>query len=612
MASLRLRWCPGGRMREWTPLNSLACAEPDAHRVLGLHADASRCTHADFVRLVDRWQQAFAAQEGSSWALYVQDPLMFAAAMFGAWHAGKAVVLPGDDLPATLAALQGLGCGLAGDLPGGLQAAEPGGPKPVRHPLVLGRTALTLFTSGSQGQPQAIGKTLAPLWSEVEALEQAFGPLLDQGGVAAPVIWSTVSHQHIYGLLFLVLWPLAAGRPLAAQRLLYPEDMILALGGGPSVLVATPAHLKRLGEHLDWSAVRGPLQAVFSSGGPLPFEVATLAEHLTGCRPIEVFGSSETGGMAWRQAHQPEAVWLPFSDVQWRVDEGCLSIRSPRVPAEGWWRTSDRAESAGDGSFRLLGRQDRIVKIEEKRVSLTAVERALLETPWVQEARAVVVDTPIGERVGAVLVASAEGRLLLSQGRRVLSQRLKEALLTSLEPMALPRRWRFVDAVPLNAQGKTPESLLSALFTEARPSQEPLPELPAVEWLTRGADEALAALSIDAGLSVFVGHFPRAPILPGVAQLDWALLLGRECFELPACFVRLEALKFVNPVRPGTTLYVSLQRKAKPKEPELAVLQFRLYSERDSITTEHASGRSVWRTSEAHQAHDAHEAARHD
>lgn len=587
-------------MREWISLSELACRQADAHRVLAQQADGSVISHADFVALVDRWQFAFQTQEGRMWALYVLNPLMFAAALFGAWHAGKEVLLPGDDRPATLAALREMGCGLAGDLPDGLQVAAPGAPAPVRHPLDLGATVLKVFTSGSQGQPQAIDKTLAPFWSEVEALEQAFGARMDQGGTAPPVIWATVSHQHIYGLLFLVLWPLAAGRPLATQRLLYPEDMILALGAGPSVLVATPAHLKRLGEHLNWTPVRVTLRVVFSSGGPLPFEVSTQATALTGQRPIEVFGSSETGGIAWRQASEADTAWAPFADVQWRTEEGCLSVHSPRLPAAGWWRTSDRVEPAGQGSFRLLGRQDRIVKIEEKRVSLTAIEQALRATEWVQEARAVVVGTPIGERVGVVLVASPTGRALLAQGRRVLSARLKEALMSTLEPMALPRRWRFVEAMPLNAQGKTPEGLLQEMLTETPPSGAAMPESPPVAWLMRGADEALATLYIHGGLSVFKGHFDRAPILPGVAQLDWALMLGRACFDLPAHFVRLEALKFVSPVVPGTTLYVSLQRKTKPQAPDLTVLQFRLYShaEADAQATEHASGRAVWRIDE--------------
>ncbi len=590
-------------MPEWMVLAELACCAADASRVVAW-ADGLALTHADFLAQVDRWQRAFQASEGKSWAISVQDPFGFAAALFGAWHADKSVVLPGDDRPATLAALRDIGCGLAGDLPDGLQPAEAGQPALVRRPLNLQEAALTVFTSGSQGQPQAIDKTLAPFWSEVEALEQAFGPFLGGDGAPIPVIWATVSHQHIYGLLFLVLWPLAAGRPLARQRLQYPEDMIRELGAGPSVLVATPAHLKRLGEHLDWGAVRPALRAVFSSGGPLPFEVSQEVERLTGRRPIEVLGSSETGGIAWRQAVQPGTPWQPFADVHWRVEGGCLAVHSPRLPGQGWWQTSDRIEPDGEGGFRLLGRQDRIVKIEEKRVSLTAVEQALMATPWVQEAKAVVVSTPIGERVGAVLVPSNQGRALLAQGRRVLSAHLKEALAASLEPMAQPRRWRFVEALPVNAQGKTPEGLLQDLFAQpAKPADPlatasvPMPEMPAVTWLVQGEDEALAVLDIRPGLSVFKGHFPIAPILPGVAQLDWALTLGRRCFALPDEFVRLEVLKFVSPVVPGTQLNLSLQRKAKPKEPDLVSLQFRLYSQAAGApeAVEHASGRAVWR-----------------
>jgi acyl-coenzyme A synthetase/AMP-(fatty) acid ligase len=591
-------------MPEWMPLAELACRTADATRAVAW-ADGLVLTHADFLAQVDRWQRAFQASQGKSWAISLQDSFGFAAALFGAWHAGKSVVLPGDDRPATLAALRNIGCGLAGDLSDGLQPAQAGQPALVRQPLNLEEAALTVFTSGSQGQPQAIDKTLAPFWSEVEALEQAFGPILGGDERLLPITWATVSHQHIYGLLFLVLWPLAAGRPLARQRLQYPEDMIRALGAAPSVLVATPAHLKRLGDHLAWGAVRPTLGAVFSSGGPLPFEVSQEVERLTGCRPIEVLGSSETGGIAWRQATVASTPWLPFSDVRWRVDDGCLAVHSPRLPGQGWWQTSDRVEPDGEGGFRLLGRQDRIVKIEEKRVSLTAVERALLATPWVQEAKAVVVSTPIGERVGVVLVPSNQASALLTQGRRMLSVRLKEALADSLEPMAQPRRWRFVDALPVNAQGKTPEGLLRDLFARPVDGLVPMPEMPPVTWLEQGSDDALAVLDIHPGLSVFNGHFPMAPILPGVAQLDWALMLGRRCFALPEAFVRLEVLKFVRPVVPGTKLHLSLQRKAKPKEPELTTLQFRLYSQvaadDGAAEVEHASGRAVWRASEAAQ-----------
>ena len=71
---------------------------------------------------------------------------------------------------------------------------------------------LVLFTSGSTGVPQAIPKKLSQMSREVATLETQFGELL---GVAD--ISTTVSHQHIYGLLFNVLWPLVAGRAIHAR-----------------------------------------------------------------------------------------------------------------------------------------------------------------------------------------------------------------------------------------------------------------------------------------------------------------------------------------------------------------------------------------------------------
>ena len=47
------------------------------------------------------------------------------------------------------------------------------------------------------------------------------------------------------------------------------------------MLIASPAHLKRIPEALDWSGVRGHLRAVFSSGGALPAVAASAAQAAT-------------------------------------------------------------------------------------------------------------------------------------------------------------------------------------------------------------------------------------------------------------------------------------------------------------------------------------------
>ena len=572
-------------MAEFWPVDTLASHTPDTSRTVARRADGSLATHADLLAHAGAWQAAFAAHDAPQWGLYLQDSFAFAAALLGAWHAGKTVCLPGDDLPATVANLRQAGCALAGDLPGGLQAAQGNfAAWQAAAALDAQQTQLKVFTSGSEGQPQAIAKGLHQLLAEVATLEASFGARLDGEGGAT--VWTTVSHQHIYGLLFHILWPLSCGRAFAAQRLLYPEDLAARLGPQPSVLVVTPAHLKRLGHQLDWQQARSGLRAVFSSGGPLPFEASQATAQALGQVPIEVFGSSETGGIAWRQCQSADQAWQAFAGVQWRVTDGCLEVQSANLPDAQWWPTTDRVQASGDGSFHLLGRSDRIVKIEEKRVSLDAVERSLLASGLVQEARALLVATAVGQRIGVVAVPTEAGQALLAQGRRTLSAHLKQALGSAVEAVALPRRWRFVERLPHNAQGKTTQALLAALF-------EAGDAMPPVQWLLREPAQAQARLRVEADLPLFKGHFDVAPILPGVAQLDWAISLAGQCFAVPAHFARMEALKFVRPVSPGTMLQLDLSCKGQGDK---TVVSFAWSSQgsEGAPPTMHSSGRVVW------------------
>lgn len=556
-------------MADWIPLAEIASRTHVADRlVIAGHGEGQ--DHRVFRSRVTAWQTALAGR-GARLALYFEDAGEFAAALFGAWHAGKTVYLPGDRLPETLARLHEEVDGFVGDLPADCRpASAPSEAEPsswTLTPLDEARTGLVVFTSGSTGAPCAIDKRLAQLAREVEGLEAAFG-----AGLGDCQVHGTVSHQHIYGLLFRVLWPLAAGRAIVPSQWLYPEDLVRAVDAAPALLVSSPAHLKRLPESLDWSRAATNLRAVFSSGGPLPADAAERARTVLGRAPIEVYGSTETGGVAWRQRRGDDPPWRPLPGVEVAVAEGRLRLRSPHLPDADWWTSSDRAEAAAEG-FRLLGRADRIVKIEERRVSLTALEADLAASPWLREARVLVLP---GERtvLAAIGVPNAAGEeMLAGQGRRALAAALRKWLGTRQEGVARPRRWRFLEALPADAQGKASQVRLLALFR---------PELPEAKWLQREPGRAELRLDIVPELIAFDGHFPQAPILPGVAQLDWAIRYGREAFGLQGRFVGLEALKFQQVVRPGDRIVLSLEWDAVRCR-----LGFRYRSERGP----HASGR---------------------
>lgn len=516
-------------------------------------------------------------------ALFHEDSLEFAAALLGAWLSGKTVWMVADTLPANCAALATEVGAFWGGFPASCSPSSPAPGDDCRAPWVAPAPdfpAMVVYTSGSTGAPTPIRKQLVQLLGEVAALDARFGAAL--GGLD---VLATVSHQHIYGLLFRVLWPLLAGRAIHAERHEFPETLAQALAQRPCLLLASPAHLKRLPEHLDWRGARDQLRAVFSSGGMLEAGASLHARTLLGRAPIEVYGSSETGGVAWRQrGEQADEGWTPLPGVAWRIDaDGLLEVHSVQAGAGGWQRQSDRVEALDEGRFLLRGRADRIVKIEEKRVSLDAVEQALLATGLVREAR--VLPCPGPEQGGArqalaafVVPGEAGAALLEEGGKNVLNLRLRTLLAASLEAVALPRRWRYLERLPVNAQGKTTQAELLALLDGAAQR----PRYPALRVLEQDAGRALLELTVPAELLYFDGHFSVAPVLPGVVQVDWAIHYGRRYLGIPGGFGGINALKFQQMIRPGQPVRLELVHDAAKGS-----LNFRYFSEAGA----HASGR---------------------
>ncbi|MGV3622665.1 MAG: AMP-binding protein [Archangium sp.] len=484
-------------------------------------------------------------------ALYTDDRIAFAATLFDAWSRGHQVVLPGDDLPATRAAL-------TPHIDGWLTPERSAMPTLARIDRKL--EGVIVFTSGSTGAPVAIKKTLRQLFDEVATLDTTFGGQLTKDTVFV----SSVSHQHIYGLLFTVLWPVLTGRVMSPRRFEYPEELEQAMAHD-SVLVSSPAHLKRLPDTHVWST---KARAVFSSGGPLASEASQLAKQIIGHTPIEVYGSSETGGIAWRQGSS--SAWKALSGVSVRASaENTLEVKSPHLPDDAWFTTADRVE-LHDDSFRLLGRADRIAKIEEKRVSLDLIERTCLSTGLFSDARVVVLP---GARVTVGLVAVPKDKTLT---KKHLTDSIKEAVKDVVEPVARPRRFRFPETMPADERGKTPEALLTKLFA---------PERPDANWTERTPESATLSLTIVPELRALDGHFPKLPVVPGVAQVDWAISFAKEVFPVSGHFVRLEALKFQAIMQPGNDVNLAMSWNAAK-----TTLTFKF----TGGTRTYSSGKVVW------------------
>lgn len=483
-------------------------------------------------------------------AVHLEDAGELAVALFGAWRAGVSVLLPADLQAQTRERWSSEVDLWLSDQTGDTRLDDVQAAPLSPAALDLDACRLSLCTSGSSGEPKLIEKHLRQLANEVDALERLWGADLGRA-----CIIGSVATQHIYGLLFRVLWPLCAGRSFVRKQLPFPEDLQRTSREHPTFAwVASPALLKRMSDHLDWPAL-SRVRRVFSSGGVLPAEAAQSLHQRLGQWPAEILGSSETGGIAWRQG---DRLWQGFEGVQLSQDsDGALRIESPYLPVGHVEHTADAARFSADGRFELLGRLDRIVKLEEKRISLPQLERALETHDWVSEVRLGVVKENRAS-LGALIVLSNSGlHALRNQGRRALTEQLREHLRPHCEAIALPRRWRLLRQLPFNAQGKLPQAEIEALLLAARPQE---PELLSQQHVD---GELRLELIVPPDLAYFSGHFPQAPVLPGVVQVDWALSLGQRLLDLPPRFAGMEVLKFQQLVRPGDQVVLTLRFDAK-------------------------------------------------
>src|SRR5262249_11062879 len=144
--------------------------------------------------------------------------------------------------------------------------------------------------------------------------------------------------------------------------------------------------------------------------------------------------------------------------------------------------------------------------------------------PWVADAAVTALGDPRAE-LGAAVVLTQEGKALLARiGPFRLSRLARRALGQSREPAALPRRWRFVGALPARALVKTGSADIAALFRDGGENDTVRePETCAVRPTENGVD---IDLLLTPAIIYFQGHFPQFPIAPAVAQIDWAVHLA--------------------------------------------------------------------------------------
>ena len=388
------------------------------------------------------------------------------------------------------------------------------------------RFRVVFHTSGSTGKSKTVVKTFESLAKEVAMHRAGYVARFGADAARELVFLGTVQWDHMYGKLWMDMLPKAIGAKADPCVVRTPEELVAKMKSSARVvLVTTHSFLDRLTAYAGQYDVPRTCVEVVSSGALLTREVSDRAEKVFGVAPRQIFGSTETGGVADRRF--PDEFFRVFAPVRVSLDGVRLAVRSP-FSFRRDYAMGDAAELSADGrSFRLLGRVDRLVKVNEERVNLAEMEERIRALGFADCAVA-----KLEGRRGAML-----GCLLVG-GPRLSVLELRRLMLPVFPKGTIPRRFRHVDALPRNPQGKVVAAEVARLLERV--------ELP---------------LRFDASESYFRGHFPGMPILPGVVQLGRAVEEAKSRFGIGGALRRVRKMKFIDMIAPDEEVVLSLERR---------------------------------------------------
>lgn len=396
--------------------------------------------------------------------------------------------------------------------------------------LNLEKVFINFYTSGSTGQPKCAKKTLKNTVLETEVMNKIFPANLD-----IPFV-STVKMSHMFGFVYAFLYPFLYGHVIDTDIIKFPEQ----IKSGKYVFVSSPSFLDMMAKYDDNP---NPPEMIYAAGDKMPERIFEYFSKTS--RIFDSYGSTETGTIGYRTSFDDGYLKI-FGDVELIPDEDKGTIIKSPYFLEDELLLNDNIELSGK-KFKVLGRNDRILKIQEKRISAEEIETHLKKEEFVEDANCF----KIGDKAGAAIVLTQSGReKLLETGSVETIKGLKSNLKNHCE--IIPQRWRFLPEIPRTSAGKIDKSKIFKIFNLNL-------SYPLIfdKKITDGTAEITLAFLRNSNF--FNGHFPDVPILPGVVQLLYAHKIAEDIFDIQLSQNKIKKIKFSRVIKPDKKVLLKLK-----------------------------------------------------
>lgn len=398
-------------------------------------------------------------------------------------------------------------------------------------------TEVNFFTSGSTGTPKLIRKDLNIIVTEAFDIINEFEEHFKADGT----ILTTSTPTHMFVLTFYFLITFCRKSALNCLKIQYPEQLE-NLKSNNNILITSPAFLNSLKKY---DVILPPnIKTIFCAGSKLALSTQEYFEkqHIN---VIDIWGSTETGDIAYR-LNSKEMNYTRFQKVELKKTEKNTIIKSPYF-LEKELLLSDNIDVLQNGKLKLLARADRLVKINDKRVSLIELEEQLKTSEYINDVFCMEYDKKLS---ASVVLSEAGIEFCLKNGIAQTKKTLKNFLSNHFD--IVPTKWIFLPQLPINERGKIDvENLKRTLGTKI--------SLPLVLKNELSQNEIKLELIFPKTSNFLEGHFKIAPIVPGVVQLYFAKKFAQDFFEEDIIVWQIKRIKFSSVILPERKTILKLK-----------------------------------------------------
>ena len=359
-------------------------------------------------------------------------------------------------------------------------------PSPPAVAISPDDVALFQYTGGTTGLPKAAMLTHRNLISNVTMVDA----WVKDGKPGAETIMAAIPFFHVYGMTTALLYGVLLGarivtvpnpRPISTVMEIIAKERCTIFPGVPAMYIGIINHKDVASYDLK------SIKVCVSGSAPLPLQVQTQFEQITGGRLVEGYGLSETSplthGNPVRGKRKVGSIGVPFPDTDAKIidletgvslpfdgaSQGELCVRGPQVmkgywnrpeetlatiDADGWLHTGDICTVDAEGYFFVVDRKKDMINASGFKVLPREVEEVLFMHPKVLEA--VVAGIPHPERGDDTVKAY----IVPKPGEPPTVEEIRAFCKLHLAAYKVPREVEFRDELPKTAVGKVLRRIL--------------------------------------------------------------------------------------------------------------------------------------------------------